>query len=605
MTSVACGRRVRSAARAAATSCDSRAVAPPAGVRTDAQIMRHARMFAQILHETAGASPGFRTANGSSRPPILCDIHGVTAPPMTFWEEIQRYVRFDDDDRAALRALLPHARPHFRAIAEEFYARLREHPAAFRVFSGEAQIERLKGTLVQWLESLLAGPWDGDYFEQRARIGRVHVRVGLPQRYMFTAMSVIRAHLGDVVRNAYATAPDALGDAMRALEHVLDLELAVMLETYREEYVERVQRLERHALAQLEDELARSEARYMSIVESSAGLVVAADADGRIVLFNSTAERATGIDRSEALGADIAATLCAGQAADRFRARVADSATGRRVPPFDEQLATRDLGTRWVRWHLATVGRGADAITSALGIDVTEERNLARRARRAEQLASLGTLAAGLAHEIRNPLNAANLQLMLVERRLAKLDAEPARAALDAARAVRDELARLSGLVHDFLSFARPAELRVAEADLRGTVRAVCDLLAPQAAERGIQIAATLPDEPLRVRCDEERIKQVLLNLVGNAMDAARTFVAVEAVESPGDAEVVVRVVDDGAGPPDDVNIFEPFATTKEGGTGLGLPIVHRIVTDHGGTVDVTRERERTIFAVRLPRAES
>ena len=97
-------------------------------------------------------------------------------------DELLTYVRFDVAvDGAALRALAPHARPEFRRITEEFYARLAEHPAAAAVFTGPAQVERLKGTLVEWLELLLTGPWDEAYFEKRLRIGKRHVRIQLPQ----------------------------------------------------------------------------------------------------------------------------------------------------------------------------------------------------------------------------------------------------------------------------------------------------------------------------------------------------------------------------------------------------------------------------------------
>src|SRR5690606_25094129 len=106
----------------------------------------------------------------------------------TLFQELKRYMRFGAEDEESLRRLSGLARPHFRAIAEAFYARLAEHDSAHRVFSGPAQIERLKGTLVAWMELLLTGPWDDAYYQKRARIGRTHVRIELQQRYMFGAM---------------------------------------------------------------------------------------------------------------------------------------------------------------------------------------------------------------------------------------------------------------------------------------------------------------------------------------------------------------------------------------------------------------------------------
>ena len=109
----------------------------------------------------------------------------------SLYAEMKRYVRFGEDDSAELRAFGEVAAPHYRRIADEFYDRIREHEHAHAVFTGEDQIERLKKSLVRWMERLCAGPHDEAYFEERAKIGRIHVKIGLPQRYMFTAMSLI------------------------------------------------------------------------------------------------------------------------------------------------------------------------------------------------------------------------------------------------------------------------------------------------------------------------------------------------------------------------------------------------------------------------------
>src|SRR5439155_1785692 len=138
---------------------------------------------------------------------------------------------FDDGDQAALRSLLPHATPHFRRITEEFYERLEQHADARAVFSGPAQVERLKQTLVIWMRVLLEGPWDDAYHEMRARIGRMHVQVALPQRYMFGAMNLIRNSLIEVAEKAYADEPARREPAVWALSKILDLELCIMLET--------------------------------------------------------------------------------------------------------------------------------------------------------------------------------------------------------------------------------------------------------------------------------------------------------------------------------------------------------------------------------------
>src|SRR5688572_33445349 len=116
-------------------------------------------------------------------------------PSETRFQEIKRYVRLDERDAELLRAFGQLALPELPRIAREFYDRIREHEQAHAVFTGEEQIQRLQRSLVAWLARVLGGTYDEQYHEQTAVIGRVHVRIGLPQRYMLTAMALIRVEL--------------------------------------------------------------------------------------------------------------------------------------------------------------------------------------------------------------------------------------------------------------------------------------------------------------------------------------------------------------------------------------------------------------------------
>ena len=535
------------------------------------------------------------------------------------FEELCEYVGFGPDDWAALRALHSHAAPYFPVIVEEFYARLQAHPSASAVLRGQDQVERLKITLRGWLDRLLAGPWDEDYFELRSRIGRVHVRVKLPQRYMFTAMTLIRLHLMRVAETAYAGAPAALSGATRALSKVIDIELAIMLQTFREDSLAHLRRLERVEKHLLERRLEITEERYHAIVESAAVVVIVLDREFHVAVFNSAAERVSGYTREELTGADCVATLCHPQDAEVMRSRLEDTVAPRaplpgkpgatpvigggdpraprHVAPFEARLKASTGEIRWLRWHLAPLPTGGGRQVCAIGVDLTEERKLADKSRRAENLAALGTLAAGLAHEIRNPLNAAQLQLTLVDRRIER---DPS-AARESAALVREELRRLAGLVEDFLAFARPTELRLGTADLCATVRSVADLLSPDEDRNGARLELRLPDAPVAARFDEERIKQVLINLIRNGFDAAGEKGSVTVALSRVADTVVLEVADTGPGLQEGIEIFEPFRTTKEEGTGLGLPIVHRITTDHEGAISVDRRDGLTVFTVELP----
>lgn len=234
---------------------------------------------------------------------------------------------------------------------------------------------------------------------------------------------------------------------------------------------------------------------------------------------------------------------------------------------------------------------------------VEERRDMTRRMQRAEKLAAVGTLAAGLSHEIKNPLNAAALQLTVLERRLRRLPAPPGDDIFEPLALVQGEIKRLAGFLDEFLQFARPRELAHESLDLGQMVRHVLDLLRPQAAAAQVTLEAAIAPLPT-LSADGPRVQQAIMNLVLNALQAtpAGGWVRVEATVADG--HIVLSVEDSGPGVPPEVRnrIFEPFFTTKDSGTGLGLPLVHSIVHQHGGSIALeSAEARGARFVIRLP----
>ena len=163
-------------------------------------------------------------------------------------EELKRYVQFGEADEAALRALHAAAAPRFEQVASRFYERILNHPQARRALEGgESQVGHLRATLVVWMDRLLTGPWDDEYWDSRERIGRVHVRIGLPQHYMFGGMNVIRSELGLIAYRHFHPDAERLHAVRGALGKILDLELAVMLHSYRDDLLAQQARTERLA----------------------------------------------------------------------------------------------------------------------------------------------------------------------------------------------------------------------------------------------------------------------------------------------------------------------------------------------------------------------
>jgi signal transduction histidine kinase len=149
---------------------------------------------------------------------------------------LRDYVAFDEASAGRLAALGPRMRPFFPKVVDRFYEAILQDSHARAVLKNEAQVERLRLSLFDWLEGLFAGAYDEAYFEKRARIGRVHVKVGLEQRYMLAAMNVIRTGLHELILEVESVPAERALDR-RAIDQICDIELAIMLETYREDYV--------------------------------------------------------------------------------------------------------------------------------------------------------------------------------------------------------------------------------------------------------------------------------------------------------------------------------------------------------------------------------
>jgi two-component system sensor histidine kinase HydH len=149
---------------------------------------------------------------------------------------LRQYVGFDDASARRLQAMAPGMRRFYPGIVDQFYEAILQDPGARAVLKNKSQVNRLKLSLSDWLEGLFAGSYDEQYFEKRARIGRMHVKVGLEQRYMLAAMNVIRFGLH---RGLAEISTDGVGQILdhQAVDQICDIELAIMLETYREDYV--------------------------------------------------------------------------------------------------------------------------------------------------------------------------------------------------------------------------------------------------------------------------------------------------------------------------------------------------------------------------------
>jgi len=254
----------------------------------------------------------------------------------------------------------------------------------------------------------------------------------------------------------------------------------------------------------------------------------------------------------------------------------------------DEIVQTIRIGTAELT---GDDGQPAGVILQAQ--DVTEWLELERRMLVAEKLAALHTLSAGVAHELRNPLSAMDLNLHLLDEAL-KEQGGLARDVTHYLQVLNAECRRLSAILDNFMRFARPTSMGFHEVDLRKVIAHIMALMQFEAQERKIQLEERVEEGVPTVFGDETQISQVLVNILVNAFhampDGGRCSIATQERRNADHRWVEIVVSDTGVGikKEDLSHLFEPFYTTKAGGTGLGLAIAYRIMHDHGGTIRVS-----------------
>jgi PAS domain S-box-containing protein len=517
----------------------------------------------------------------------------------SFLEELKSYVGFTDEDAKILSAFRPLAAPSFPKIADEFYALIRMHAGALAVLRDEAQARRLHASFQVWLGELMSGPYDEAYLADHARIGQVHVRVGLPQHYVVAAMSRVRASLRALSSRVFVQDPATDARCHFAIERICDIDLAIVLESYRNDLTARIERVQLRERETLESRLADRERFLAGVFDVADVAILGFTAGGTLVFWNRKAESLTGYASDEVIDTDPFERLF-GERAGGIREQLL-SATPALPVELEEAMATRSGRTRRVRWHASAGLSEASTTIVVVAIDVTEEHELERQVKQAERVATVGRLAAALAHEIRNPLNGASLHLSVLERAIPSemLRSDEARAAIGVVRA---ELRRLETLVTGFLEVSRPRPLVRSEGDLNPLAHAVGLLLAPEAEARGVALRVEGFPLPAVGKFDSERIQQLLLNLARNALEAVQAGGKVVLRVRRTVHSLEIDVEDDGPGIADEkAPIFEAFYTTKDRSAGLGLSIVQSIAVDHGGDVQFTSKPGCTLFTVRLP----
>lgn len=366
-----------------------------------------------------------------------------------------------------------------------------------------------------------------------------------------------------------------------------------------ERALEKFDKLDQDQIRRLVLDLARDQDLVEALLDSLADGIVVADPDNRLLLLNKAAERllpfAFRVERPvwESI---------ADESISRFLER---TILGQESVSDREFTLDRGGITRILALTVTPLVRNGGIAGTIVHIeDVSERRGREARLRRAESLASLTTLAAGVAHEIKNPLQSIGIHMQLIQKSLVSMRDERARSMGEYVDVVNEELERLNRIVVDFLFAVRPMNTELEDADINPILQDMLEFVRFELDQAQIDVISDLGDDLPLLRLDEKYIKQAVLNIVKNAISAMPHGGTLSVVTQKQGDEVVLRISDTGEGMSEEVlnKIFEPYFTTRDFGSGIGLTLVYKIVKEHMGEVSVVSQEGRgSSFAIHFP----
>jgi two-component system sensor histidine kinase PilS (NtrC family) len=341
---------------------------------------------------------------------------------------------------------------------------------------------------------------------------------------------------------------------------------------------------------------------HQRIVESIRSGLITTDLDGVIFSFNAAAAEITGFRPSEMTARSIFDLF--GNIREQIDLSLASAASGDQLPRFEADLTTPDGFAVRIGYSVSHLLSETNEPTGLIITfqDLTEIRSMEESVRRKDRLAAVGRVAAGLAHEIRNPLGAMRGAIQMLE---SKMPADSLQSGL--MDIILKESDRLNNIITNFLGYARPAAGEFVETDIGEAIRSTVVLMSHSPDVKDSHILKTdVSDTSGTISADPTQLKQIFWNLARNALQAMPDGGTLTiSAESIPNNRIRIKFEDTGDGmSPDQVEqLFEPFSNSTTGGTGLGLSIVYQIVKDHNGAINVrSREGHGTVITVEFPR---
>jgi PAS domain S-box-containing protein len=373
-----------------------------------------------------------------------------------------------------------------------------------------------------------------------------------------------------------------------------------------ERALNKLDKLDSTQIRTLIHDLASEHEQMQIVLDSMNDAVVVSDNEHYLVMVNKAAERLLPL-----VPGDLAERRIWEIIGDEEIAGFVHATLEAEDSVWDVEFTLEHQGTtRILLLSLFPLVRNGHVTGNILRVEeVTERKSKEARLRRAESLASLTTLAAGVAHEIKNPLGSIGIHIQLIQKELAALEESERERIQGYIDVVNEEVNRLNKIVVDFLFAVRPMNVELEDADMNAVIADLLEFVRYELEQNDIELEADLQDDLPKVQLDEKYFKQAVMNIVKNGLAAMPEggTLTVKTRCRGDNVELVIR--DTGEGMPEDVRekIFEPYFTTRDFGSGIGLTLVYKVVKEHMGEISVQSEEgkgSRFILTFPVPQRE-
>ena len=367
--------------------------------------------------------------------------------------------------------------------------------------------------------------------------------------------------------------------------------------------LEKIPKLDSDQIRQILEDVATENERLRVVLDSMNDGVAVSDTDHTVTVTNRAFERLVPLAAGKFAGVKKIWDAIADEDIRDFVRRTIedeDSVAGREFALETDGAATRILNLSV--FPLVHDGRIQGSVVQVS--DVSESRGREARLRRAESLASLTTLAAGIAHEIKNPLGSIGIHTQLVQRALLPFQNEGVEEMRENLAIIDEEIQRLNKIVVDFLFAVRPMDTQPVDCDLNEIISELFRFVQYELEEGGVELQMNLDPELPILRIDEKYFKQALMNIVKKAITAMPDGGILRVSTRRRGDDAILRITDNGVGMNEEVlsKIFEPYFTTRDFGSGIGLTMVYKVVKEHMGDISVhSRPGTGTTFTITLP----